>query len=53
MEFEEISLDTPGYFSYSDQQSGNTGADSTDTLDATIFMFIEMENIIKKNYMMP
>ena len=53
LEFEEISLDTPGYFSYSDSGSGNTGADSTDTLDATIHMFVEMENIIKENFMMP
>ena len=52
LEFEEIFLDTPGFFSFADQGSG-TISDSTDTLDATIEGFNAMENLIKKNFMMP
>lgn len=48
--FEEINLDTPGFFSFS-EQSGNN-ADSTEYLDQTIGSLIEMENLIKKNFMM-
>jgi len=40
----------PGYFSFSDQ--GGANCESTDTLDATISNMIEMENLIKKNFMM-
>ena len=50
IEFEPVSLETPGFYSFSDSV-GNT-ADSTDTLDATIASFVEMENLIKKNFMM-
>lgn len=42
-------LDTPGYFSY-DNGSGN--CESTETLDAMIENFVEMEDLIKKNFLM-
>jgi len=50
LEFEDVDLEKPGYFSF--DQSVGASADSTDTLDATIQSFIEMENLIKKNFMM-
>ena len=51
LEFEEINLDTPGFFSFL-ENTGNI-AESTDTLDAQTGSLIEMENLIKKNFMMP
>ena len=51
LEFEETSLETPGgYFSFSDQ--GGATCESTETLDAMISSQIDMENLIKKNFMM-
>lgn len=52
LEFEELTLDVPGYFSFSEHSCSGTMAESTDTLDATIASFNEMENLIKKNFMM-
>jgi len=49
-EFEDVSLDVPGYFSFSD--TGGANCESTDTLDAMVASFVEMENLIKKNFMM-
>ena len=45
-----MSLDSPGYFSFS--ESGGANCESTETLDAMIQSFVEMENLIKKNFMM-
>jgi len=48
--FEEVNLDTPGYFNFN--ESAEVQSDSTDTLDALVASLIEMENLIKKNFMM-
>ena len=48
LQFRDMSLDTPGYFSF-DNGSGN--CESTETLDAMIENIIEMEDLIKKNFM--
>ena len=45
-----MNLDTPGYYSFS--EIANQTADSTDTLDASVSSFNDMENLIKKNFMM-
>lgn len=50
LQFEEVALDLPGYFSFS--ESGAANCESTDTLDAMIQSFVEMENLIKKNFLM-
>ena len=47
LEFKEISLETPGYFSSSETAGEN--CESTYTLEATIEHFNDMENLIKKN----
>ena len=48
LEFQEVHLEMPGYFSFQE----NAHCESTDTLDACIFAFLDMENLIKKNFMM-
>ena len=48
-EFQEITLDTPGYFSFSESHGDN--CDSTETMAAFIESFKDMENIIKKNFL--
>jgi chromosome segregation ATPase len=48
--FDEVTLDQPGYFSFN--ESAEVQSDSTDTLDALVASLIEMENLIKKNFMM-
>ena len=51
LEFKEISLETPGYFSSSETAGEN--CESTYTLEATIEHFNDMENLIKKNFLTP
>lgn len=48
--FQEVELETSGYFSFN--ESIEAQADSTDSLDAMVASLIEMENLIKKNFMM-
>ena len=47
--FEEVGLDTKGYFSF---DGAGTECESTVTLDAMINNQVDMENLIKKNFMM-
>lgn len=49
LQFREISTETPGYFSF-DNGSGN--CDGTETLNALIENILEMEDLIKKNFLM-
>lgn len=49
LQFSQITLDTPGYFSF-DNGSGN--CESTDTMDAMIDNFVDMEDLVKKNFLM-
>jgi hypothetical protein len=49
LQFNEINLEIPGYFTF---DNTNTECESTVTLDAMIANFVEMENLIKKNFMM-
>jgi len=49
LEFRHVTLETPGYFSY-DNGSGN--CQSTECLDALVDNFNDMEDIIKKNFLM-
>lgn len=49
MQFEEVGLDSSGYFSF---EGSGTECESTVTLDAMIGNFVDMENLIKKNFMM-
>ena len=48
MQFEDVHLEMSGYFSFHE----NSNCESTDTLGATVDAFIEMGNLIKKNFMM-
>lgn len=50
LEFKEIDLECVGNFTFSDMS--NATAESTDTLDATMESFNDMESLIKKNFMM-
>jgi hypothetical protein len=50
LEFDEIYLDSPGYYNFSDNTRQH--ADSTEYLDQTVGSLAEMENLIKKNFMM-
>ena len=45
--FEEVYLDMAAYFSFNE-----SSCESTDTMDASILAFVDMENLIKKNFMM-
>jgi len=49
VQFEEVGLDSSGYFSF---EGSGTECESTVTLDAMIGNFVDMENLIKKNFMM-
>ena len=49
LQFKEISLDTPGYFSF---DNGNGICESTETLDALIENYVEMEELVKRNFLM-
>lgn len=51
LEFKEISLETPGYFSSNEIQGEN--CESTYTLEATIDHINDMESLIKKNFLTP
>jgi len=42
-------LETPGYFSY---DNGNGNCESTETLDAMIENMVDMEELIKKNFLL-
>jgi hypothetical protein len=48
--FKEVTIETPGYFSLS-EASTNEKCEATDTMDAMIQNYIDMENLIKKNFM--
>lgn len=50
LQYEDVTYETNGYFSLGDQVST---AESTEYLDSCIESFLEMENLIKKNFMMP
>ena len=49
LQFRELTLETPGYFS-ADNGKGN--CESTETLDALIENVVDMEELIKKNFLM-
>lgn len=49
LQFKELTLESPGYFSY-DNGSGN--CESTETLDAMIANIVDMEDLVKKNFLM-
>jgi hypothetical protein len=49
LQFKELSLETPGYFS-ADKDSGS--CESTETMTAMVDHFIDMEELIKKNFLM-
>lgn len=49
LQFREISLETPGYFSY---DNGSGTCESTETMDAMIENILDMEELIKKNFLM-
>ena len=51
LEFQEVLLETPGYFSFSETQGDN--CESTITMDAMVENFIDMENLIQKNLLSP
>ncbi len=51
LQFREISIETPGYFAFSESSQGDN-CESTTTMDAMIQNFVDMENLIKKNFMM-
>ena len=42
-------METPGYFSY---DNGNGNCESTETLDAMIENMVDMEELIKKNFLL-
>ncbi len=49
LQFQEVNLDSPGFFSF-DNQSDQ--AESSDVLNSLINHFIDMESLIKKNFLM-
>lgn len=49
LQFKEVSLESPGYFSF-DNGSGN--CESTETMDAMVNNFVDMEELIKKNFLL-
>jgi hypothetical protein len=49
MQFEKVSLDQQGYFS---PESEGKSCESTDTLKSFVKSFIDMEELIKKNFLM-
>jgi hypothetical protein len=51
LQFSEISIETPGYFSSSEIAGEN--CESTYTLEAMIDHINDMENLIKKNFLTP
>lgn len=51
LQFNEISIETPGFFS-SSEQAGET-CESTYTLEAMIDHINDMESLIKKNFLTP
>lgn len=48
LQFQEVSLDSPGYYMFSDSQGES---ECTTSLDAMILNTIDMESLIKKNFM--
>lgn len=51
LQFQEVSVETPGYFSSNETASDN--CESTYTLEAMIDHINDMENLIKKNFLTP
>lgn len=48
LEFREVTLESPGYFSFGDTMDS---CESTVVMEAMIQNFSDMENLIKKNFM--
>ena len=48
--FSEVDLNTPGIYSITNEQQNNQMQDSVPSMEALCEAFIEMENLIKKNF---
>lgn len=53
LEFQESTLETPGFFSFKSEEHTVGAESTTDALDAAIDGIVEMESLVKKNFMMP
>ena len=51
LQFKEVTIETPGYFNHSESEKSDM-CESTLTADAMIENYVDMENLIKKNFMM-
>lgn len=49
LQYQEVNLESPGFFSFENQ---NDQAESSDVLNSLINHFVDMESLIKKNFMM-
>ena len=50
LQFEEVTLETPGLYSYEEAGDPNASSETLMNLQALTEAFVDMENIVKKNF---